>query len=75
VVAPFLKYYFFTFLKKGRLIIQQGVLNRRKAIPLERILTVNICQNLIQQVLQLVAVDVETAGSKTKRIRNSRPGQ
>jgi putative membrane protein len=70
VVAPFLKYYFFTFHVEGEeLIIQQGVLNKeRKAIPLERIQSVNINQNLIQRVLQLVAVDVETAGSKTKEL-------
>jgi putative membrane protein len=70
IVAPFLKYYFFTFHVEGEeLIIQQGVLNKeRKAIPLERIQSVNINQNLIQRVLQLVAVDVETAGSKAKEL-------
>ncbi|WP_194849979.1 PH domain-containing protein [Nonlabens antarcticus] len=70
VIAPFLKYYFFTFHVEGEeLIIQQGVLNKeRKAIPLERIQSVNINQNLMQRILHLVSVEVETAGSKAKEL-------
>lgn len=70
LVSPFLNYYFFTFhVEDDELIIQKGVLNKeRKAIPLERIQSVNITQNLVQRILQLVAVEVETAGSKAKEL-------
>ncbi|BAO56562.1 hypothetical protein NMS_2553 [Nonlabens marinus S1-08] len=70
LVMPVLKYYFFTFhIEDDELIIQQGVLNKeRKAIPLERIQSVNIQQNLVQRILQLVSVEVETAGSKAKEL-------
>ncbi len=70
LVSPVLNYYFFTFhVENDELIIQKGVLNKeRKAIPLERIQSVNINQNLIQRILQLVSVEVETAGSKAKEL-------
>jgi len=70
LVSPFLNYYFFTFhVEDDELIIQKGMLNKeRKAIPLERIQSVNITQNLVQRILQLVAVEVETAGSKAKEL-------
>ncbi len=70
LVSPLLNYYFFTFhVKADELIIQKGVLNKeRKAIPLERIQSVNINQNLIQRLLQIVSVEVETAGSKAKEL-------
>lgn len=69
-ISPFLKYYFFTFhVEDDELIIQKGMLNKeRKAIPLERIQSVNITQNLIQRILKVVAVEVETAGSKAKEL-------
>jgi len=70
LVLPILKYYFFTFhVENEELIIQQGFLQKeRKAIPLERIQSVNIQQNLVQRLLQLVSVEVETAGSKAKEL-------
>lgn len=70
LISPFLNYWFFTFhVEDDELIIQKGVLNKeRKAIPLERIQSVNITQNLVQRILQLVAVEVETAGSKAKEL-------
>jgi len=69
-ISPILKYYYFTFhVENDELIIQKGLLNKeRKAIPLERIQSVNITQNLVQRILQLVAVEVETAGSKAKEL-------
>lgn len=70
LVSPILKYYFFTFhVENDELIIRQGVLNKeRKSIPLERIQSVNIQQNVVQRFLQLVSVEVETAGSKAKEL-------
>ncbi|SCY11897.1 putative membrane protein [Nonlabens sp. Hel1_33_55] len=70
LVSPILSYYYFTFhVEEDELIIQKGVLNKeRKAIPLERIQSVNITQNLVQRILQLVAVEVDTAGSKAKEL-------
>jgi putative membrane protein len=70
LIQPILKYYFFTFyLQDDELIIQQGIIQKeRKAIPLERIQSVNIHQNLGQRLLNIVAVEVETAGSKAKEL-------
>ncbi|AZQ44544.1 PH domain-containing protein [Nonlabens ponticola] len=69
-ISPILKYYFFKFyVVDDELIIEQGVLNKeRKAIPLERIQSVNINQNVAQRLLNVVAVDIETAGSKAKEL-------
>lgn len=48
----------------GELIVERGVLSReRKTIPLERVQSVTIEQNLLHRILGLVEAKVETAGS------------
>lgn len=70
IVAPVLKYYFFTFhIAQEELIIQQGLLyKQRKAVPLDRIQSININQNFLQRILGIAALEVETAGSSHKEI-------
>lgn len=70
LIAPILKYLFFTFhVENEELIIQKGWLfKERKAIPVERIQSINITQNIAQRILGLVAVEIDTAGSKAKEL-------
>ncbi len=69
-VSPVLQYLYLKFHIEGdELIIQRGFLNKeRKAIPLERIQNINIDQNVVQRFLSIVALEVETAGSKAKEL-------
>jgi putative membrane protein len=70
LLSPVLKYVYFTFhIEDDELIIQKGFLQKeRKAIPLERIQSININQNVVQRILGIVSLEVDTAGSKTKEL-------
>jgi putative membrane protein len=70
LVSPVLKYLYFTFHIEGdELIIQKGLLQKeRKSIPLERIQSININQNVVQRILGIVSLEVDTAGSKGKEL-------
>lgn len=70
LISPVLQYLFFTFhVENDELIIQKGWLfKERKAIPVERIQSINITQNIGQRLLGLVAVEIDTAGSKAKEL-------
>lgn len=70
LISPVLQYIFFTFhVEQDELIIQKGWLfKERKAIPVERIQSINITQNIGQRLLGLVAVEIDTAGSKAKEL-------
>jgi putative membrane protein len=50
-------------------IINQGVFKKEEmSVPFARIQSVHLKQNLIQQVLNVVGLEVETAGSVTKEV-------
>lgn len=70
LVSPVLKYIYFTFhIDDDELIIQKGLLQKeRKSIPLDRIQSININQNIVQRILGIVSLEVETAGSKAKEL-------
>ncbi|MEP3042750.1 PH domain-containing protein, partial [Nonlabens ulvanivorans] len=70
LVGPIVQYWFFKFhVENDELIIQKGwIFKKRKAIPVERIQSINIAQNIAQRVLGLVAVEIDTAGSKAKEL-------
>ncbi|WP_438961687.1 PH domain-containing protein [Nonlabens sp.] len=70
LVSPVLQYVFFTFhVENDELIIQKGWLfKERKSIPVERIQSINITQNVGQRILGIVAVEIDTAGSKAKEL-------
>jgi len=60
---------FFFFVKDDKFIIEKGLVSRDKiTIPFDRIQTVNIRQNIIQQLLGVVALKIDTAGSKGKEM-------
>jgi len=61
-IIQFRKFVF--YVADGELILEKGVfIKDRLAIPFDRIQTVNINQNLIQQLVQLSGVKIDTAGS------------
>lgn len=68
--SPVIRYIYFTFhLESDELIIQKGLIQKeRKAIPLERIQSINITQNVVQRILGIVSLEVDTAGSKAKEL-------
>lgn len=69
-VYSFLKYRNFTFYideENEEFIISDGIINKTKTtIQLHKIQQVNIKQNLIQRLIGVYALDVDTAGSEKK---------
>lgn len=60
-------YYLYFYIKDGELVLEKGVFRKSKInVPLDRIQTVNFSQNLIHQFFDVVAVDIDTAGSSGK---------
>lgn len=63
---------FFFYVVDDKFIMEKGLLSRdRITIPFDRIQTVNLNQNIIQQVLGVMAVKVDTAGSSQKELEIS----
>ncbi len=69
-VISYLQYRNFTFhVHQGELIIHRGVIVKdRKSIPLSRIQSVHIEQNIIQQALGVVGLKIDSAGSTGKEL-------
>ncbi len=67
----YLQYKNFTFqVSDEELIVHRGVLFKdRMVIPAHRIQTIQITQNLLQRILGLVGLQVDTAGSKGSELR------
>lgn len=69
-LISYLQYHFFTFHideKTNEFIIQKGILNRTKiAIQLQKIQQVNINQSLIQRLVGVYKLEIDTAGSDKK---------
>lgn len=71
-IIAYLKYYNFTFFldeDNEEFVIRKGILNKsRIAIPLDKIQQVNINQSLVQRVIGVHALEVDTAGSSKKEV-------
>lgn len=71
-IIAYLKYLNFTFFldeKNEEFVIRKGILNKsRLAIPLDKIQQVNINQSLIQRIINVYALEVDTAGSSKKEV-------
>lgn len=69
-LIAFLRYINFTFYideENEEFVISEGVFNKSKtSIQLNKIQQVNISQNLIQRIINLYSLDVDTAGSDKK---------
>ena len=60
---------YFFHIQDNDFIIKQGVLRKEESIiPLERIQSVQIKQNVVQQILSLAALQIDTAGSSKKEV-------
>lgn len=63
-IIAYFRFYF--YIENEELIIEKGILKRtRLSVPFDRIQTVNISQNIIHQALNVVKLEVDTAGSKS----------
>ncbi len=62
-IISYFKFYF--HIENDELIIQKGIFNQTNLnIPFDRIQTINIKQNVIHQLLNVVELEVDTAGTK-----------
>ncbi|MDX2247965.1 MAG: PH domain-containing protein [Bacteroidia bacterium] len=70
LVLSLISYYNYYFHVKGNeLLIQKGVLQKtRLNIPFDRIQTINFQQNILHQILNVVSVEVDTAGSSKSEL-------
>ncbi len=73
LIISYLQYRrFYFYVVDDKFIMEKGLLSRdRITIPFDRIQTVNLNQNIIQQVLGVMAVKVDTAGSSEKELEIS----
>ncbi|AEV31331.1 putative membrane protein [Owenweeksia hongkongensis DSM 17368] len=73
LIISYLQYRrFYFYVVDDKFIMEKGLLSRdRITIPFDRIQTVNLNQNIIQQVLGVMAVKVDTAGSTEKELEIS----
>ena len=72
-VVSYLQYLKFTFhIEDEELIIHKGVLfTEKRIIPFDRIQSVHIHQNFIQQILNVVGLKIDSAGSRKKELEIS----
>lgn len=70
IIISVLNYFKYNFyIEDDKLIVNEGVINKKRlSIPFDRIQAVNFEQNVIHQVLDVVAVKIDTAGSKGSEI-------
>jgi putative membrane protein len=62
-----LRWYYFTFMiTESEIIIKSGVFSRKQRnIPIERVQNINVKQDLIQRILGIARIQIETAGDIT----------
>lgn len=65
----FLNFTFFLDYENEEFVITEGIFNKTKtAIPLQKIQQVNIKQSLLQRIIGVYSLDVDTAGSNEKEV-------
>lgn len=73
IIAGYLKYLNFTYFideKTREFVVRKGIFSKtRIAIPLNKIQQVNINQNLLQRLLKVHALEVDTAGSSKTEVK------
>ncbi len=72
LVAHSILYYlnFYFYVSGGEFILKKGYLRKKVlSIPLDRIQSVNTKQNLIQQILNVVSLEIDTAGTVGKELK------
>jgi len=72
LIAHTILYYlnFVFYVADGEFVLKKGYFRKKTlTIPLDRIQSVNTKQNLIQQVLNVVTLEIDTAGSVAKELK------
>ncbi|WP_297092351.1 PH domain-containing protein [uncultured Draconibacterium sp.] len=72
LVIHTLLYYlnFYFYVKDDEFVLKKGYLRKQVlSIPLERIQSINTKQNLLQQALDVVALEIDTAGTAGKELK------
>ncbi len=71
VINSLLSYWYFRYSIIGNeFVVKKGYLKKIKlAVDIDRIQSVNISQNIVQQILGLVTVEIDTAGAKDAEIK------
>lgn len=71
-IVAYLKYRNFTYFldeENEEFVVRKGIWNKtRIAIPLDKIQQVNINQSIIQKIIKVHALEVDTAGSSSKEV-------
>lgn len=64
IPAAILRWYYFTFMISDKeIIIKSGILaKKQRTIPIERVQNLNVKQDLIQRILGIARLQIETAG-------------
>lgn len=61
---------FLFYISNGEFVLKKGYFRKKiLTVPLDRIQSVNTKQNLIQQVLDVVTLEIDTAGSVAKELK------
>ena len=64
----YLNFYF--YIEENQFVIKKGYIQKKVlSIPLDRIQSVNTKQNLLQQLLKVYSLEVDTAGSAAKELK------
>ena len=67
-ILAYFRYYF--HISDEELVIQKGILKKvRLDLPFDRIQSVNFSQNFLHQLLNVTAVEIESAGSDQKELK------
>lgn len=67
-VLYYINFYF--YVSEGEFVLKKGYLRKKVlTIPLERIQSVNTKQNVIQQLLDVVSLEIDTAGTSGKELK------
>lgn len=67
-ILSFLNFYF--YISNNEFVVKKGYLKKvKQSIPFERIQTVNTSQNILQQILNIVTFEIDTAGSANKELK------
>ena len=70
LLIAFLKYHYFQFkIENNYFILKKGIIKKTNtSIPFDRIQNINFKQNIIQQIINVYEVNIETAGSSKAEI-------
>ncbi|MCT4638501.1 MAG: PH domain-containing protein [Bacteroidales bacterium] len=61
---------FWFYIEGDQFVLRKGYINKKNIqIPLDRIQSINIKQNVVQRFLKIVSLEIDTAGSANKEVK------